>query len=79
MFHFDEFLKSLNETFWMIFKHGEEVSIDYSICRSLKKLWKIRYLDDEYGEQSHHDSSSCLWSLTKFGCRVDIIRHPIIF
>ena len=31
MFHFDEFLKRLNETFWMIFKHGEEVSIDYSI------------------------------------------------
>ena len=24
MFHFDEFLKRLNETFWMIFKHGEE-------------------------------------------------------
>ena len=31
MFHFDEFLKSLNERIWMIFKHGEEVSIDYSI------------------------------------------------
>ena len=31
MFHFDEFVKSLNEIFWMIFKRGEEVSIDYSI------------------------------------------------